>query len=68
MASTLIRAILAPVSATYVAGPVAVAALPLLALELGLTLGVGVRPGSFTLVDDITGRSLMHVRQAMQGD
>jgi hypothetical protein len=63
MASTVVRAILGPVSATYVAGPVAAAALPLLGLELGLTLGLGVRPGSFTLVDDITGVKWPQPRQ-----
>lgn len=45
--------VLAPCSMVYLLGAGAAALLPALALVLGVTLGLGVRPGALSLADDI---------------
>ncbi|EFN54368.1 hypothetical protein CHLNCDRAFT_135651 [Chlorella variabilis] len=55
MIAVLAGAVLGPFTAVYAVGPVAaVLFLPLLAVQLGVTLGLGVVPGSFTIPDKVT--------------
>lgn len=59
MIAVLAGAVLGPFTAVYAVGPVAaVLFLPLLAVQLGVTLGLGVVPGSFTIPDKVTGAVL----------
>jgi hypothetical protein len=65
MAAVLAACVLGPVSTVYTVGPVAmVLSLPLLAVQLGVTLGVGVHPGSFTSPDYVTGGTLLGLHMA----
>lgn len=55
MLAVLAVCVLGPFSTTYVLGPAALLLLPVVGGMLGVTLGLGVLPGSFTLPDEITG-------------
>lgn len=55
MIAVLAVCMLGPVSAVYVLGWAAAVLVPGVAVVLGLTLGMGVEPGAFTLPDYITG-------------
>lgn len=57
MLAALIALLMGPASVIYVLGPLAggVLFLPLLGVQLGVTLGIGVTPGTFTAPDYVTG-------------
>lgn len=55
MIAVLAVCALGPFSAAYVLGPAAALLLPAAGAMLGITLGLGVTPGAFTLPDEITG-------------
>ena len=55
MLAVLAVCVVGPCSAVYVLGPAAAALLPAVGGMVGITLGLGVAPGSFTLPDEITG-------------
>jgi hypothetical protein len=55
MIAVLAVCVLGPFSAVYVLGWVAAPLLLAVGGMLGVTLGLGVQPGSFTLPDVITG-------------
>lgn len=55
MLAVLAVCVLGPFSTAYVLGPAALLLLPVVGGMLGVTLGLGVRPGSFALPDEIRG-------------
>ena len=55
MIAVLAVCVLGPFSAAYVLGPAALLLLPAVGGMLGVTLGLDVTPGAFTLPDEITG-------------
>jgi hypothetical protein len=57
MLAALIALLMGPASVIYVLGPLAggVLFLPSLGVQLGVTLGIGVTPGTFTAPDYVTG-------------
>lgn len=55
MLAVLAVCLVGPFSAAYVLGPAAALLLPTVAAVLGITLGLGVQPGTFRLPDELTG-------------
>lgn len=55
MIAVIAVCVLGPFSAVYVLGWAAAALLPGVGLVLGLTLGLGIQPGTFSLADEIVG-------------
>lgn len=57
MIAVLAVCVLGPFSAAYLLGPAALLLLPAVGGMLGITLGLDVTPGTFTVPDEITGGS-----------